>query len=437
MHEDTRPSIDDSEGVEMEDDDDWDPANWVQVEDVDETPPAELASREFLLEWARPYSCCGDKTAGDDDEEFPGTQDPRNHCILRPRNPSALWIMNKRCLGAHLFGLGGYNIVFLLPFEDKTDVLARLRLPRPDANSDILSASFCSEVATIRFLEAKTSIPVPKLYYWEVDSVTVGASYMIMERVLGIFLGRKLTPDAREKLVTQIAGFEAQLCDTPLPAIGCLEDADGRVGPFPQFSGPFSSSKAFLSAYISNELNQVKATEAWLVRRAKMSEYNGGSSALSGVYYERWLELLQEAVIQLPDESTVFRLAHADFNCGNLLVRSCEDPTIVAVIDWEGACVLPTWDARSGCTIGWLLNGRTHDEIEKAQLLKLHTSITNKDGRVLGYSRSHWLDLLELFECLPSSMLDRERLDARFHDWAAKVDDPDVFHSLNTFIAES
>ncbi|KAJ7260442.1 hypothetical protein B0H12DRAFT_1107391, partial [Mycena haematopus] len=116
-------------------------------------------------------------------------------------------VMEKTCTGAHLFAIGGYNVVYLLLFDDGTDILARLRIPAGDLGdngrdmtAEHLSARFTSEVrrswsgamrsdrrqvATLLWLRARVpSIPVPQLYAWDGDDTNpVGAPYMLMQRV--------------------------------------------------------------------------------------------------------------------------------------------------------------------------------------------------------------------------------------------------------------
>ncbi|KAJ7458696.1 hypothetical protein B0H11DRAFT_2061384 [Mycena galericulata] len=373
-------------------------------------------------------------------------------------------VMNKECVGAHLLAVGGYNIVYLLPFADKTDVLARLRIPGGGLmgngigmTTQDLSARFASEIATLRFLRAKTSIPVPELHHWDADQTTVGAAYMLMQRVSGVLLGpivRDITVAGLTKLVTQVASFEVELYDNPLSSIGSLVEENGTVGPLirpctwglvPNDRGPFKSSKQFLLACVARELDEVRAGEEWTTKRSQCSEFNGGVGGLSVEYAERWFQLLHGAIMSLPEElrtyPDVFRLVHTDFNEGNLLVVSAEDPTIVAVLDWEGARVLPAWDARAGCTISWLLEA-VEQHVDKEHLRQLYVNLTTKEGRVLGQSSMCWQGLMQLFESLPSLTTDKHGLDTRFLRWFEDVEKNagkellDAFRTLKALIME-
>ncbi|KAJ7261750.1 hypothetical protein B0H12DRAFT_1272323 [Mycena haematopus] len=450
--------------------------------EVHEPTSAELASREFLLAWVGSHPHWGSRTAGEDNAP------PRaGHWIASFNLPQlqarATETMNKKCVGSHLMAAGGYNIVrqpeslhsatdqpqhcqlYLLLFDDQTDIVARLRIPGGglmgngiDMTPQDLSARFVSEAATMRFVKSQTSIPVPELYHWDANEANSGgAAYMLMERISGVFLPRahEITAAGLTKLVTQIASFEVEVYDHPLNSIGCLINADGTVGPLvrpctyglvPNDKGPFKSSKQFLLACVGRELDEVRTTEKWIAQRTKISSFNGGVDALSADYAERWFQLLHQAITTLPDElpscPEVFRLVHTDFQSSNLLVSSAEDPTIVAVLDWEGARVLPAWDARSGCTISWLLDG-VEEDVEKDRLDELYFNITSEGGRVLGQSPLCWARLIWFFESSPSLTMDKDRLNESFRGWFVEVEEIgkescrfefEAFRPLMTFI---
>ncbi|KAJ7081444.1 kinase-like domain-containing protein [Mycena epipterygia] len=350
--------------------------------------------------------------------------------------------MKKKCIGVHLLTAGGYNIVFLLPFDDGTDVLARLRFPGDGreghdyangVSEQELAERFSSEVATLRFLKTRTSIPVPELYHWDADAANpVGTRYMLMQRFsaeLLINVFNDMTPAGRENLVTQIATFEADLYDNSLGSIGVLIDENGTIGPFgPSCNnrGPFTSSKQLLLACVDTELDLItRRPEEWTNERAVWGEVNGGVEVLPADYAAQLLQLLKSAIGRLPDELSssppVFRLAHTDFNSGNILVLSAEDPTIVAVIDWEDARVVPAWDARVGCDLSWICWDIPSVEDGKA-LQKIYNDITTADGRSRGTSALCLQDLLSLLEGWPTRRLDQKRLNNELLAWLASAE---------------
>ncbi|KAJ7260441.1 hypothetical protein B0H12DRAFT_373643 [Mycena haematopus] len=247
----------------------------------------------------------------------------------------------------------------------------------------------------------------------------------------------RITAAGRAKLAAQVATFEVELYDHPLSSIGCLVDAAGTVGPLvrpctqgllPNDKGPFKSSKAFLLACVALELDLVTSADEWTARRTACSARNGGVAALSREYAEEWFRLLHDAIMALPDElptsPPIFRLVHTDFSEANLLISSAEDPTIVAVLDWEGAQVLPSWDARAGLSIWWLLEWlgpAGEQEVEKDQLRQIYAGIVT-ERRKRGQSPLSFQRLLELLESRSSFRSDRQKLDALFMAWFGEAE---------------
>ncbi|KAJ6536593.1 hypothetical protein DFH09DRAFT_1401708 [Mycena vulgaris] len=339
--------------------------------------------------------------------------------------------------------------VFVLPFDDGTDVLARLRIPGDKlaytgiAEHD-LAERFVSEVATLRFLKARVpAVPVPEVYHWDADAANpVGTRYMLMQRVRpalphslmlssaqfsAVLLAHvvdELDAAGRRHLVAQIARLEAELRRTPLPAIGMLTDETGTVGPLgpsctgrhalPADRGPFASAKQLLLACVDTELRALAPahpTEHAALRSERRAD------ALPAAYAEEWFRLLHAAIAALAPARwfpLLLRLAHTDFQDGNVLVASAADLTVVAVLDWEGARVLPAWDTRDGCHVAWMYWEWFPPE-EKGALLRVYDDIAPGDG-------SPWRGLLAMLEARPALGCDRVRLDRRFLEWFAALE---------------
>ncbi|KAJ5246157.1 hypothetical protein N7468_001140, partial [Penicillium chermesinum] len=83
---------------------------------------------------------------------------------------------------------GGFNRVFVFTMDDNSRVVARL--PFPLAGPAKLATA--SEVATIQYLQQKTSIPIPKILDWSDDGANnIGSEYIIMDHAAGIQLHQK------------------------------------------------------------------------------------------------------------------------------------------------------------------------------------------------------------------------------------------------------
>ncbi|KAJ6607234.1 hypothetical protein B0H10DRAFT_2228149 [Mycena sp. CBHHK59/15] len=394
--------------------------------------------------------------------------------ILAPFKLAALqsqatMTVGKECVGAHLLTMGGYNVLYLLAFRDKTDILARLRMHGNGWTGDTSCVSaqdledrFLSEVATLRFLKTKTSIPVPKVYYCDPDETNpVGTRYMLMERMSGVLLTHiipELTAVGRQTVLTQLAKYEVELYDTPLASIGMLIHENGTVGPVgpsctglevvPSNRGPFRSSKQLLLACVDTELDLVRTADWTNLRGGGVSSFNGGVEGLPAEYAKQWFLLLHGAIETLPDElrfPPVFRLAHTDCNEGSILVSSGDDPTVVGVVDWEGARVIPAWDGRYAIGRSFL-HWREFGEEERVATRGLYEDITTADGRCPGASALCFAGLMAIFESHPCITSDRKRLDKRFLEWLVSAERTGMesfaaelkgFHRLEEFIKDS
>ncbi|KAJ7473152.1 hypothetical protein B0H11DRAFT_2037432 [Mycena galericulata] len=132
---------------------------------------------------------------------------------LQSLEDEAARVMKKGCIGSYPIAQGGFNTVFVLTFEDGTDVIARLAgsafNDNAECTEDALTHSFLSEVATLSFVKRHTSIPVPEVYHVESSAGNpVGARYILMERILGHPLGTTwytMSSQQRQQVVTQLA----------------------------------------------------------------------------------------------------------------------------------------------------------------------------------------------------------------------------------------
>ena len=77
------------------------------------------------------------------------------------------------------------HLVRILRFDDGISWIARVPL-KPASEKSVLSLQ--SEVPTMRLVRQRTSIPVPRVYTYEVDEQNpVNAAFILMEAVSGMF----------------------------------------------------------------------------------------------------------------------------------------------------------------------------------------------------------------------------------------------------------
>lgn len=117
---------------------------------------------------------------------------------------------------------GGYNRVFIFRTDNAQRIVARL----PFAVAGPARLSTSSEVATIKYLQAKTSIPIPKILDWSDDaSNTIGSEYIIMEHAPGVCLHQKWhTMEVSEQLRCICAIYKKlkEVANLSFPAYGSL-----------------------------------------------------------------------------------------------------------------------------------------------------------------------------------------------------------------------
>ena len=112
--------------------------------------------------------------------------------------------------------------MFLLRAKDGREVIARI--PTPIAGPSHYTTA--SEVATMDFLRVVLKLPVPRVLAYSASSDnSVGAEYMLMERVKGESLSSKwssLTANEVRCIMTQIADIERNIFAFQFPASGSL-----------------------------------------------------------------------------------------------------------------------------------------------------------------------------------------------------------------------
>ncbi|EFR05414.1 hypothetical protein MGYG_08426 [Nannizzia gypsea CBS 118893] len=267
---------------------------------------------------------------------------------------------------------GGYNRVFILSLDNGKRIVARI--PTRVAGAPRLTTN--SEVATIAYLQSKTSLPLPKVLAWCDDpSNPVGAEYIIQAHVDGILLHEQWPHmDALQHMrcTKHLSQMTPEMTKLNFPAYGNIyfSDApieaglkvplqdDGRfcIGPYcsPLFwhsgsgepelygepsenRGPWKTLDDYVSGLIDTALSRIpKEQDNSLPYRGSTEEH----VRLVKVCQEIMHKLVQSPYIQ---QAGMPALIHADYNKRNIFVSS-EDPTaITGIIDWQLTCVEPAF----------------------------------------------------------------------------------------------
>lgn len=242
------------------------------------------------------------------------------------------------CTNATRLCSGSYHEIFVLDFQQPQeghDTCTSERVP----SSCIARCARTSEpiehgrstIATIRCVKAHTDLPVPCIFYADVDpNNKVGAPYVLMEKLPGETLASiwdDLSLAHKKAVVAQIAGLLQQLASLEFAKIGCLQDEG--VGPlYPmhwsgQPHGPFQTSADYLTSFISDETVSGPEEKAML-REVSSIVRDAASSVL----------------LEPP-----FRLIHADFDRQNLMftTHGSQEPRLSGIIDWDHAYTGPLY----------------------------------------------------------------------------------------------
>jgi hypothetical protein len=247
---------------------------------------------------------------------------------------------------------GSYNVCYFVEFEDGTKWV--VRIPLAPCISNVWD-KIQSEVATIRYLEAKTTIPVPHIHAFgrggAVDENNpTGHGYIIQSYITGqpldVVAFRLGGLPRREYFYSQLVEIFAQLRQQEFPYAGSLmPDPDGGTNPH---VGPL----------LSIQLNELQRENPGLtIQPAKFA------SAIDYAFYQYHLldethklpaeklcrevaelevfalEDLKNRLASVVEDRPPFVLTHSDLRPTNIIVD--EDLQIQGIIDWEWASTVP------------------------------------------------------------------------------------------------
>ncbi len=196
-----------------------------------------------------------------------------------------------------------------------------------------------SEIATARYLKRFSSIPVPEIYYYDLDPDNdIGAPVVLMERMPGRHLNKiwdDLSLDSKKSALSQMASVVAQLSSLKFDQIGSLDEHG--VGPiispcFDHPKGPFHSTSEYMQSFLPAPSLSVPASESPILKDPLQE---------ARTTIEHFLAQTDQAYIQPP-----FCLIHADFDGQNMLFLDSPDgsgPRLTGLIDFEYAFTGPLY----------------------------------------------------------------------------------------------
>ncbi|EJT99428.1 hypothetical protein DACRYDRAFT_23956 [Dacryopinax primogenitus] len=263
---------------------------------------------------------------------------------------------------------GTYNQIYIFRLRTRGDpnipTSVLCRLSRPEKVQSLISMR--SEVETMLYVRDRMSVPIPQVYGYSTSLALLGTTFIIMQHVtnavpLTLALPT-LSPLAKDELAKQYARIIFQLSQMRFLHIGSVRQ-DKTAGNFgvgsmslfrtDRMARMTTSSYRSVRRSFPSVREWAEAMERWEMRfleeHPELVEERFERSGDAAV--KRANEAMSGIVHALPHVGApdavgrTFCLWHPELNATNIMVRTQgpEEGQIVAIIDWEGAAILPLY----------------------------------------------------------------------------------------------
>ncbi|KLO06342.1 hypothetical protein SCHPADRAFT_895524 [Schizopora paradoxa] len=272
----------------------------------------------------------------------------------------------KRCFPTKI-GEGGFHKVYDIKTIEGEDMGVVARVACPAFPKDKME----SEVATLRYIAEKTSVPVPTVIYWNSDAANaVGAEYMFMSKVPGVSatsIWSDLPLNKKKNMIRHVAQNLYKLWLLRFDVIGSLyldkDGSDFSVGPIvenhfvhkcdgafrvsepidlSEFRGPFTSITSYLQSGLCSELKLYAERREDLVIGA---DDESACVEYGRTATEKAVELCRLYPGDKPltnDNKEPISLVLQDFRLANIMIDP-DTGDLNAFIDLEFAFSAPCW----------------------------------------------------------------------------------------------
>lgn len=242
------------------------------------------------------------------------------------------------------FARGMENVVFEVAFSNSTYWVVRIRL------SDVqeVETEMLSEIATIRLIQQRTSIPLPTIFAYNSDKENpFGFRYMLMNalpgKVLDDRLSRSIPEQHKIKVAGQLAKYLYELSLITFDKIGRIwcgnhVDENPRIISFPAHGeyngrhalctvGPFNTSRSYFRALRQG------------VNKAVQVEHSDNQD------WPTWSQACQVLTDAIPSlfiskyQRGPFPLWNLDWHYNNTLLD--DEFNITGLLDWSAAQTVP------------------------------------------------------------------------------------------------
>lgn len=236
------------------------------------------------------------------------------------------------------FTFGMNNVVFNVAFSDDVHWIARVHhAPISLSHAREHTMEMLSEVATLKTLGSRTTIPIPQVFGFDASiSNTFGFPYMFMERLEGQIpsstIASRVPAEHLSKVVKQVANVLFQLENLAFDRLGriwCGENCDEppRIIPSEGEDVTTARTQTSLECFYTYRQNENKLA---LETHADDPEWRTAC----------WL--LKNAISHIVAEDRIhgpFPLCHFDLHYGNLLFD--DEYNLTGVLDWSQSATAP------------------------------------------------------------------------------------------------
>ena len=238
------------------------------------------------------------------------------------------------------FTFGFNNVVLKVSFSDNVDWIVRIQhsVEMP-SDTDSGTIDLLSEITTMETISSKTTIPVPKVFAYDVSSSNgIGYPYILMEHINGRTLDESIACEVPSKYILKVANQMARV----FFELGSLTFGrpgriwKGRDGKRPLEMVPSDACKT------TPQEPDIYTSREWFYRHRQENNRQALDSHGHDPQWRTACWVLKEAVPHILIEDRVygpFPLCHVDLHRGNILFD--DEYSIKGIIDWSQAQAVP------------------------------------------------------------------------------------------------
>jgi hypothetical protein len=249
------------------------------------------------------------------------------------------------CIDPTVFSYGSNSVVFEVAFSDNVYWVAKVQ-HAATRDSDVVY--MLSEIATMKLVQERTKIPVPRVFGHQArSSDDFKFPFILMEFLPGRDVGRPLARGVPAvylpKVAKQLADVLFQLeNELSFKEIGIIWRGTDYAGPAKIISLPSKNHEYDLNRLPSTHSDSPKTSLEWFYNHRQKENREVMDKHPNNSEWNTACWVLTDAISHIIVEDRVhgpFPLCHMDFHHGNLLFD--EEYNLTGVLDWRYAQTVP------------------------------------------------------------------------------------------------